>query len=94
MINSAEKQGLIKPGVTTLIEPTSGNTAVALAGVAIHRGYRVAAVMPVFVSMERRMLLKALGADIYLTGADKMFYAYRGKALKLPKLLCQPLGIT
>jgi cysteine synthase A len=90
MIDSAEKQGLIKPGVTTLIEATSGNTAIALAGVAVHRGYKVAAVMPIFASMERRMLLKALGADIYLTGADEMFSAHWEKALKYPNFYVNP----
>ena len=68
MIEDAEKRGLIKPGVTTLVEGTSGNTAIALAGIATIKGYKVAAVMPIYSSLERRMLLKAFGADVYVTG--------------------------
>ena len=68
MIEDAEKRGLIKPGVTTLVEPTSGNTAIALAGIATQKGYKVAAVMPTHSSMERRMLLTTFGADVYVTG--------------------------
>lgn len=66
MIDAAEKSGHIKPD-TIILEPTSGNTGVALAFVAAARGYRLVLVMPETMSIERRKLLKALGADLVLT---------------------------
>ncbi|KAI5070132.1 hypothetical protein GOP47_0014475 [Adiantum capillus-veneris] len=63
----AERRGLIKHGLTTLIEPTSGNTAISLAFVGIHKGYKVVEVLPASYSLERCMILCALGAKIYLT---------------------------
>ncbi|OBG92042.1 cysteine synthase A [Mycobacterium sp. E3251] len=72
MIDAAEQAGLIKPD-TIILEPTSGNTGIALALVAAARGYRCVLVMPDTMSMERRMLLRALGAEIVLTpGAEGM----------------------
>jgi cysteine synthase len=84
MIDAAEQAGLIKPD-TIILEPTSGNTGIALALVAAARGYRCVLTMPETMSMERRMLLRALGAEIILTPGSEGMPGAIAKAEELAK---------
>jgi cysteine synthase A len=85
MIDALEASGRIRPGANTLIEPTSGNTGIALAFVAAARGYRLILVMPETMSVERRKMLKLLGAEIVLTPGAAGMRGAIGRADELLK---------
>src|SRR6185312_2249077 len=89
MIEALEQRGVLKPGVSTIVEPTSGNTGIALAFVAAAKGYPLILVMPDSMSLERRKMLTILGARLELTPAEK---GMRGAVARAQEILSEIPG--
>ncbi|XP_066377516.1 cysteine synthase-like isoform X1 [Miscanthus floridulus] len=87
MVEDAEERGLISPGVTTLVEPTGGNMGLALVLIAIRKGYRFVAVMPGQYSLDKQILLRYMGAELYLTDPTLGFLGVNAKVEQLKKEL-------
>ncbi|GJN00911.1 hypothetical protein PR202_ga18138 [Eleusine coracana subsp. coracana] len=87
MIEDAEERGLISPGVTTLVEPTSGNLGLGLVLIALRKGYRFVAVMPGQYSLDKQILLRYMGAELYLTDPALGFPGITDKVEQLKKEL-------
>jgi cysteine synthase len=88
MVEEAEHAGCITPGKTTLVEPTSGNTGIALAYVAAARGYKIILTMPESMSTERKLLLQGYGAELRLTPKEKGMVGAHLHVLECKDMLC------